>query len=75
MNFEFDEIRTETFAGELCGENSLLGVAHTRSVGEELHGVAVDVAQHIVVGFVVHVDTFHSHRNHFGFGGENGFEH
>ncbi len=63
MNFEFDEVGAKAVAGQIGGEHGLLGIAHSRSVGEKLHMVTVDVGEHVVL-LVLHVDTLHGYSNH-----------
>ena len=66
MNLEFDEIRPETFAGEMCCHDSLFCIPDTGGVGQELHMFTIDMTEHIVLFLVLHVDALHGHGYHLG---------
>lgn len=65
VNLQLDEVRAEGLAGQLGGQNGLLGVAHARGVGQQLDARTAYVGEHVVLG-VVHVDAFHGYGDHFG---------
>ncbi len=65
VDFELYEVCAEAVARELCSEHRLVGVAHARCVGQELHVFAVDVFEHVVRSGVARVEAFHRHGNHF----------
>ena len=49
MDLQFQPVGAESLAGHLCGEDRLLGVAHTGGIGQELDMLMRDVAQHIIL--------------------------
>ena len=65
VDFELYEVCAEAVARQLSRQHRLVGVAHARCVGQELHVFAVYVFEHVVRSGVARVEAFHRHGNHF----------
>ena len=75
MDFKLEPVGTERLTCHLCSEDSLLGIAHTTGVREELDvRILHDMSEQIVL-LVFEFDTLHGYGNHFGFRSLDGFSH
>ena len=74
MDFQFQPVGAEGFAGHLCGEHGFFCGAHARGVREQLDMGVDDMLQHVVF-LVVKFDTFHGYGHHFCAGSQDGFFH
>ena len=67
VDFELEPVGSESLSSHLCCEDSLLGVAHSTGIREELDARTLyDMSKQVVL-LVFEFDTFHSNSNHFCF--------
>ena len=74
MDFQFQPVGAEGFAGHLCGEHGFFCGTHAGGVRKELDMRVDDMFQHVVF-LVLKLDAFHGDGHHLGAGSENGFFH
>ena len=72
MDFEFQPVGAEGFAGHLCGKHRFFGIAHSAGVGQKLDMLVLrDVRQQVVL-LVLQLYALHRHGHHFRFGSFDG---
>ena len=74
MYFQLQPVCAESFACHLCGKDSFFGIAHARSIRQELDVRMADMHQHIVF-FIIQFDALHRYRHHLRSGGQDGLLH
>ncbi len=69
---ELDEIGAEKFAGQLCGQNCILGRVASRRVRQNMIAVAIDIVEQGLAFGVVEADAPDRDRDHLGSAGRVG---